>query len=78
MFLLLKTCTYNYKPGQLYFPYSFYFIFYFFIIIINVSTKIIFLLCNTFITLRSQFHLHHRSQRALTEIVSKIAPNLGL
>ena len=23
-----------------------------------------------FITLRSQFHLHHRSQRALTEIVS--------
>ena len=31
-----------------------------------------------FITLRSQFHLHHRSQRALTEIVSKISPNLGL
>ena len=31
-----------------------------------------------FITLRSQFHLHHRSQRALTEIVSKIIPNLGL
>ena len=31
-----------------------------------------------FITLRSQFHLHHRSQRALTEIVSKITPNLGL
>ena len=30
-----------------------------------------------FITLRSQFHLHHRSQRALTEIVSKITPNLG-
>ena len=29
------------------------------------------------ITLRSQFHLHHRSQRALTEIVSKITPNLG-
>ena len=25
-----------------------------------------------------QFHLHHRSQRALTEIVSKITPNLGL
>ena len=25
-----------------------------------------------FTTLRSQFHLHHRSQRALTEIVSKI------
>ena len=32
----------------------------------------------TFITLRLQFHLHHRSQRALTEIVSKITPNLGL
>ena len=31
-----------------------------------------------FITLRSQFHLHHRSQRALTEIVSKITPNLRL
>ena len=31
-----------------------------------------------FITLRSQFHLDHRSQRALTEIVSKITPNLGL
>ena len=31
-----------------------------------------------FITLRSQFHLHHRSQGALTEIVSKITPNLGL
>ena len=31
-----------------------------------------------FITLRSQIHLHHRSQRALTEIVSKITPNLGL
>ena len=31
-----------------------------------------------FITLRSQFHLHHRSQRALMEIVSKITPNLGL
>ena len=31
-----------------------------------------------FMTLRSQFHLHHRSQRALTEIVSKITPNLGL
>ena len=31
-----------------------------------------------FITLRSQFHLHHRSQRALTEIASKITPNLGL
>ena len=31
-----------------------------------------------FMTLRSQFHLHHRSQRALTEIASKITPNLGL
>ena len=31
-----------------------------------------------FITLRSQFYLHHRSQRALMEIVSKITPNLGL
>ena len=31
-----------------------------------------------FITLRSQFHLHHLSQRALAEIVSKITPNLGL
>ena len=27
---------------------------------------------------RSQFHLHHRSQRTLTEIVSKITPYLGL
>ena len=35
-------------------------------------------LFHAFITLRSQFHLHHRSQRALTEIVSKITPNLGL
>ena len=33
---------------------------------------------HAFITLRSQFHLHHRSQRALTEVVSKITPNLGL
>ena len=31
-----------------------------------------------FITLKSQFHLHHCSQQALTEIVSKITPNLGL
>ena len=31
-----------------------------------------------FITLRSQFHLHHRSQWALMEIVSKITPKLGL
>ena len=30
----------------------------------------------TFITLRSQFHLHYCSRRALTEIVSKITPNL--
>ena len=35
-------------------------------------------LFRAFITLRSQFHLHHRSQRVLTEIVSKITPNLGL
>ena len=33
---------------------------------------------NAFITLRSQFHLHHHSQQTLTEIVSKITPNLGL
>ena len=31
-----------------------------------------------FITLRSQFHLHHCSQRALTEIMSKITPTLDL
>ena len=31
-----------------------------------------------FITLRSQLHLHHRSQRAVRETVSKITPNLGL
>ena len=31
-----------------------------------------------FITLRSQFYLHHHSQRALTEILSKITPNPGL
>ena len=31
-----------------------------------------------FITLRSQFHLHHCSQQALMEIMSKITPNLGL
>ena len=35
-------------------------------------------LFHVFITLRSQFHLHHRSQWALMEIVSKITPNLGL
>ena len=33
---------------------------------------------HAFITLRSQFHLYHCSQRALMEIVSKITPNLGL
>ena len=32
---------------------------------------------HAFITLRSQFHLHHCSQQTLTEIVSKITPNLG-
>ena len=31
-----------------------------------------------FITLRSQFHLHHCSQQTLMEILSKITPNLGL
>ena len=31
-----------------------------------------------FITLRSQFHLHHCSQRALTEIVSKVTLTLDL
>ena len=31
-----------------------------------------------FINLILQFHLHHCSQRTLTEIVSKITPNLGL
>ena len=31
-----------------------------------------------FITFRSHFHIHHRSQQALTEIVSKVTPNLGL
>ena len=33
---------------------------------------------HAFITYRSQFYLHHRSQRALMEIMSKITPNLGL
>ena len=33
---------------------------------------------HAFITLRSQFHLHHCSQWTLTEIVSKITPKLGL
>ena len=32
---------------------------------------------HAFITLRSQFHLHHHSQWSLTENVSKITPNLG-
>ena len=31
-----------------------------------------------FMTIRSKSHLHHCSQRTLTEIVSKITPNLGL
>ena len=31
-----------------------------------------------FMTLRSQFYLHHRSQQTLTEIVPKITPNLDL
>ena len=31
-----------------------------------------------FITLRSHFHLHHRSQQSLTVIMSEITPNLGL
>ena len=33
---------------------------------------------HVFITLRSQFHLHHCSQQTLTEIVSKITQDLGL
>ena len=32
---------------------------------------------HAFITLRSQFHLHH-SQQTLAEIMSKITPNIGL
>ena len=43
---------------------------------LSVQQKMLFF--RAFITLRSQFHLHHRSQWALTEIVSKITPNLGL
>ena len=31
-----------------------------------------------FVSFGSQFHLHYCSQRTLTEIVSKITPNLGL
>ena len=44
---------------------------------LSVRQKML-LFFRAFVTLRSQFHLHHRSQRALTEIVSKITPNLGL
>ena len=43
---------------------------------LSVQQKMTFF--RAFITLRSQFHLHHRSQRALMEIMSKITPNLGL
>ena len=42
---------------------------------LSVRQKMPFLVA--FITLISQFHLHHRSQQALTEIVSKITPNFG-
>ena len=42
------------------------------------TTENVFFSPRAFITLRSQFHLHHGSQRALTEIVSEITPNLGL
>ena len=45
---------------------------------LSVRQKMPFFFFRAFITLRSQFHLHQRSQRALTEIVSKITPNLGL
>ena len=45
---------------------------------LSVRQKMPLFFSRAFITLRSQFHLHHRSQRALTEIVSKITPNLGL
>ena len=43
---------------------------------LSVRQKMLFFCA--FITLRSQFHPHHCSQRALTEMVSKITPNLGL
>ena len=43
---------------------------------LSVQQKMYFF--HAFVTLRSQFHLHHRSQWALTETVSKITPNLGL
>ena len=43
---------------------------------LSVQQKMAFF--RAFITLRSQFHLHQRSQRALTGIVSKITPHLGL
>ena len=45
---------------------------------LSVRQKMPSFFSRAFITLRSQFHLHHRSQRALTEMVSKITPNLGL
>ena len=45
---------------------------------LSVRQKMPLFFSRAFITLRSQFHLHIRSQRALTEIVSKITPNLGL
>ena len=42
---------------------------------LSVRLKMPFFFSRAFITLRSQFHLH---QRTLTEIVSKITPDLGL
>ena len=45
---------------------------------LSVRQKMPLFFFGAFITLRSQFHLHHRSQRALTETVSKITPSLGL
>ena len=42
---------------------------------LSVRQKMLF---HAFITLRSQFHLQHRSRRVLMEIMSKITPNLGL
>ena len=45
---------------------------------LSVRQKMALFFSRAFITLRSQFHLHHRSQQALMEIVSKITPNLGL
>ena len=43
-----------------------------------VRQKMLFFFSRAFITPRSQFQLHHRSQRTLTETVSKITPNLAL